>query len=415
MSEETKNPLRLMGIKIDAFKAVDDFSLATTNDLTLIIGPNGAGKTSLLQAIGLLRYIAAGRVEDFFSTHGWAPSAVVSHIRQKTVRGFVATVLLHEEQSGRFAQWTIGFSTTLGNVVSERVDVIKSLSLNDLDTRTEILSLNPDRLSLAKWQDIDSPPQGGSGLSAVNLAGHPDADYRGILQSIKDWAEGIRSLELLSPASIRDSMARGKVTDIGVRGEKLGAFVAGLPAEAKARIIRRLTAFYPALADLTTKAKRAGWIDFKIAEIFGGRRLSVGVEHVSDGFLRLLALAAIPEFPKTTSLVLLDEAENGIDPLILPDFLAMIAEESEAQIILTTHSPILVNRFPPEAVNLICRSEDGQTVGAALSQIPEFEKEREYQGPGEIWAHSSMEWITKVVRAAAEREHTNSEASKGKD
>jgi len=252
-------------------------------------------------------------------------------------------------------------------------------------------------------------------LAAVNLSGHPSPDYRRILKSVKDWAEGIRSLELLSPASIRDGMARGKVSDIGVRGEKLGAFVAGLPADAKARILRRLTAFYPALADLTTKAKRAGWIDLRIAENYGERGLSVGVEHVSDGFLRLLALAAIPEFPKTTSLVLLDEAENGIDPLILPDFLSMIAEESEAQIILTTHSPILVNRFPPESVYMVCRSEDGRTIGSSLADIPEFEKDREYQGPGEIWAHSSQEWITKVVRQAAEKKRAERDVAKGKD
>jgi predicted ATPase len=41
--------------------------------------------------------------------------------------------------------------------------------------------------------------------------------------------------------------------------------------------------------------------------------------------------------------VLLDEVEDGIDPHILPRFIGMIARESKVQLIVTSHSPVLVN------------------------------------------------------------------------
>lgn len=383
-------PLRLISVKIKAFKAIDDLAFDVGNrPITLIIGPNGAGKTSALQALGFLRYFVQGRSKAFFDDHGWPPSTVVSHVRQKRTSRF-GIICVFRNPRGMLVLWAFAFDINSGKTAGERISI-----LNDV-----ILELQGGTIKFGKWDNqLKSIEIDGSILSTIKISDHPDTEHRQILESVRAWAEGITSLELLSPAAMR-RMARGKVTDIGVRGEQLGAFLASLPMASKDRITARLARFYPHLSGLVTKAKRAGWIDFKIAESFAGKKMSVGAEHVSDGFLRLLALAAIPEFPKSTSLVLLDEAENGIDPLILPDFLELITQESSAQIIMTTHSPILVNRFPPEAVHLVCRAEEGPTIGARLVDIPKFEEELEYRGAGEIWAHSSLSRITELVRDA---------------
>jgi predicted ATPase len=385
-------PLRLKAVEINAFKAVSDLNLEIGGSgLSLLIGPNGAGKTSILQALGFLRYFVDGRTASFFEDRHWPVSAIISQVREKRLHGFTTAVVL-DGPNGEWLIWSQVFTVPHGRFW-ERVT----------SPYGEIVEFDNGAVTFSGWNNrLSSLKLDGSVLSALKIEEHPNPEHRALLLSLRAWAESITSLELLSPASMR-SMARGKVTDIGVRGEKLGAFVASLPADGKQRIVQRLTRFYPQLSDLTTKSKRAGWIDFHIAESYQGRRLSVGTEHVSDGFLRLLALAAIPEFPKSTSLVLLDEAENGIDPLILPDFLEMIANESSAQIIATTHSPLLVNRFPPEAVHLLCRCERGRTIGARLADIPEFAEELEFRGAGEIWSQASLERITAWVRAAHER------------
>ncbi len=400
-------PLRLHHVSIRSFKAIAELDLAVAGlPVSLLVGPNGAGKTSVLQAVGFLRAFVDGRPEAFFDAHGWEMAAAISHVRERRVFAFATTVDLRDAADNSVA-WTQAFNLSAGRSAAEVVEFAASGGKDEV-----VCSFGNGTLTFGKWGDpIKAMAPQGSILSAIRIDDHPDLTHRSVLQALRDWAGGITSLELLTPAAMR-SVRRGKVTDIGVRGERLGAFLASLPAVAKERIVHRLAHFYPHLADLSTKAKRAGWVDLRIAESYSGRRLSVGSEHVSDGFLRLLALASIPEFPKSTSLVLLDEAENGIDPLILPDFLEAITNESHAQIILTTHSPILVNRFPPEAVHLLCRSEQGRTIGARLTDIPEFAEELEFRGAGEIWAHSSLTRITALVRAADQRRRQAAEAAK---
>lgn len=59
--------------------------------------------------------------------------------------------------------------------------------------------------------------------------------------------------------------------------------------------------------------------------------------------MRILALCAIPEFSDGCKLLLLDEVEDGIEPHILPKIIQAVVEESRAQFIVTSHSPLLVN------------------------------------------------------------------------
>lgn len=73
---------------------------------------------------------------------------------------------------------------------------------------------------------------------------------------------------------------------------------------------------------------------------------TVGVEHISDGTLRFLLLLAILYNPDRGCLICLDEPEIGLHP----DMINMIAESIKqaslnSQIIIATHSPLLLNSF----------------------------------------------------------------------
>lgn len=73
---------------------------------------------------------------------------------------------------------------------------------------------------------------------------------------------------------------------------------------------------------------------------------TVGVEHISDGTLRFLLLLAILYNPDRGCLICLDEPEIGLHP----DMINMVAESIKqaslnSQIIIATHSPLLLNSF----------------------------------------------------------------------
>jgi predicted ATPase len=152
----------------------------------------------------------------------------------------------------------------------------------------------------------------------------------------------------------------------------------------KRRIVDRLSEFYP-LERIVTTRKRAGWIDLQIAESFRGIG-NIKAGHVSDGFLRLLALSAIPELKNGASLILLDEIEDGIEPHILPDVIRRITDESKSQFILTSHSPILVNFVNEDEIFLMGRNGDGEVVASRITELRSIKSGLEYFGTGELWA-----------------------------
>ncbi|HDN26686.1 MAG TPA: ATP-binding protein [Thioploca sp.] len=129
----------------------------------------------------------------------------------------------------------------------------------------------------------------------------------------------------------------------------------------------------------------------------------VHADHISDGYLRLIALASLPELSDKISLILLDEVEDGIEPHILTNLIENLSQEQNAQWIMTSHSPVLVNRFEPVAVRFLTRTDTGATISVGFNEIKEIQQDFEYQGVGEIWFHTSSDTIEKWVKDAISR------------
>ncbi len=88
-------------------------------------------------------------------------------------------------------------------------------------------------------------------------------------------------------------------------------------------------------------------------------------DELSEGTLYFLALLSIIHQPKPSRLLLIEEPEKGIHPRRLHEimqFIFMLADEKEVQIILTSHSPQIVNEFEdiPQSV-FVFEIIDGET------------------------------------------------------
>lgn len=78
--------------------------------------------------------------------------------------------------------------------------------------------------------------------------------------------------------------------------------------------------------------------------------------ELSDGVLRFLCLTAALLSPTLSPVVLVDEPESGLHPGLLPVVADLIKLASESrQVIITTHSPELLNRFTLDEVAVIRR------------------------------------------------------------
>lgn len=86
---------------------------------------------------------------------------------------------------------------------------------------------------------------------------------------------------------------------------------------------------------------------------------SMELWELSDGMLRFICLATALLSPVVSPLVAIDEPEAGLHPRLLPIVADMIKTASErTQVLVTTHSPDLLNRFDITDVAVMTRDED---------------------------------------------------------
>lgn len=370
------------------------------NDVLVLVGLNGAGKSSVLQAFSFARMFAAGTPDRFFEDRHWNSKDVRSQVGRKSP--FIRFDLLLEGDGGQKYLWQFNWGINSGLNAREvvwRLDQDAFVPTRLLDFNRSSLTSDDERLSLRGV----SPS--GSILSLVDR--RPVDSSRNELVDLSLWASRISSLELLSPSAMR-RQARGAHTDIGERGERLASFIASLSTDAKARLADRLSEFYP-ITRIDTVKKRAGWVDMKIAETF--RDVGpINTNHASDGFLRLLALCAIPEFSANSSVVLLDEIEDGIEPHILQRLVERLSVDSKCQLFITSHSPIVVSFMQKNEVVLMGRTPDGRIVCRALSELESIRRGQEYFGDGELWTMMDKDQLNSEIVSSSQTPQNGAEA-----
>lgn len=382
----------LARIDVQGFKALDRFSINLTNGLTALVGKNGAGKSSVLQLLDFVFHFANGNAADFFEQRGWDPRTTHSMF---SLGRIVGVQLAFQRDNDTRLIWKFNWGAQSGRNRYESVSLeggahsppSKSLEYVDgqlflngqivplfLRLQGSILSILDDKIS-RQIKDFD-PSE---------------------LFALRDWLRGILSLELLSPAGMK-SGSRGNKKHIGQYGQHLPSFLANLKAEQKKRLMGRLEAFFPNLRNIDTIKKRAGWVQMKIAEKY--RKIQqVDVNHSSDGFLRLLAFCTIPEFDPSIRLVLLDEIEDGIDPHVIPSLLSELRDSGKRQVVVTSHSPLLINLIKESEIVLLARDEAGRSVAASYDSTELGAKfKRLGFGPGEVWSHSSLKAVESAIR-----------------
>ena len=129
--------------------------------------------------------------------------------------------------------------------------------------------------------------------------------------------------------------------------------------DTKDKIVENLKKFNPRIKDYSIKIL-GGTVQLFIRE--EGLRKTISAIRFSDGTLRYLCLLAILCHPEPPPLICIEEPETGLHPDILPTIAELMIEASQrTQLIVTTHSDILVSAFSeiPEAVLVCEKDEDG--------------------------------------------------------
>jgi predicted ATPase len=123
--------------------------------------------------------------------------------------------------------------------------------------------------------------------------------------------------------------------------------------------IRHVKTAVPDLRTVRTVERSEDRHRYLVLEFENG--LKVPSWAASDGTLRLLALTLLAYLPDIKGVFLIEEPENGIHPRAIETLFQSLSSVYGAQVLLATHSPVILSVAKPEQVLCFARTGDGAT------------------------------------------------------
>ncbi len=357
--------------------------------LNVLIGPNGAGKSNLIEAIALMR-------------------ATPFDVRTVIRRGGGAAEWIWKGEKGAFASIELLFNYPEGKLPlthsftfyaneqgfrleDEKIeyeDLYENLKelyfyyrfqkghpvVNTADGKQRKLAhetINPDMSILAQRRDPEHYPE----ISYLAQAYENIRIYR-------DWSFG-RNTVFREPqkADMRNDRLEEDFSNLGLFLNRLRR-----TPKAKRAILGGLSDLYEGISDFDVSIEGG-----TVQVFFTEGDFTIPATRLSDGTLRYLCLLAILCDPQPPKLICIEEPELGLHPDILPKLADhLIAASQHTQIIITTHSDILVDAMTehPEAV-IVCERHDGHTEMKRL-EPEKLSRWLEKYRLGDLWTRGQL-------------------------
>jgi predicted ATPase len=130
---------------------------------------------------------------------------------------------------------------------------------------------------------------------------------------------------------------------------------------------------------------------------------------VSDGTLIVLAiLTAVIHGNLVSKTILLDDIEQGLHPKAQRTLIRQLRKlqevRPELQIIVSSHSPYIVDELSPEEVWLFAPDKEGCATYARLSDHPDVDQALKILTTGEFWSSEGEEWVLDSKKRTKHRE-----------
>lgn len=388
-------------ITVRGFKSLRDVTVELGR-LSVFFGPNASGKSNLLDAV---RFLAASGLERSLADALERGSRGIPAEAFTFPAGGLAALLSVDEAKFEVEALTtppmaadyrleymlsVGARPRTGDVytLSERLQKLRGTSLAK-SGRPRIQS-DAHGVTVRKRHESGRPFQESARANhtAVSIPSYTGELFPEI-GALRAEFFGWRLYYLEPRAAMRQASPPQIVDDIGIHGQDLPAFLFRLKNSAEHR--RSYDAIVRMVRQVIVGVES---LDVQLNEQRAEINLSIrqhGVEFssrvVSEGTLRVVALAAMALNPNPVRLIGLEEPENGVHPARLQhilDLLRYLALDRGVQVLVNTHSPLFVSRAlalqreQPEMVKVLSvRSDAGSTSIRPLEV-------------GELWEESAV-------------------------
>ncbi len=397
----------LQSITLENFKSYKSATLPLA-ELTVLIGANASGKSNLIEAIQLLAWIAKGRrLSDL---------VMVLKERDLSVRGTPLN-LIH------------------GNAASFGYDcAITDESGPDLQLQ---MQLDVDELGMRIVNETLWTEGGDTGMPLYQIE-KPATEYSNEIQvAYNNFARGGKKprvicidqqavfTQLTTPARFGSTHPRSQkeipraaerlrhtleavlfldpvpggmreysfLVERVLRGDgsNVSAVLHGLCATpvGKTQVLEFVRSLPEQdILDIDFLDGPRGEVMVKLRESFGGQARETDAALLSDGTLRVLAVAAALLSVPEGSMVVIEEIDNGVHPSRAESLLNRIqsvAKARELRVLLTTHNPALLDAIPAESIpDVVACYRDPEQGDSRLVRLQDLERYPDLVAQGPI-------------------------------
>jgi predicted ATPase len=365
----------LKSIHIKNFKAVQNSKTIRLTPLTVFIGNNGSGKSSIIEALETYQTIVtAGLDTAMLPWRGFeyiCNQATPHKLQNSNGDRPHQTNPIEFNLGWKNYRTTLTIAAGAGNnqifIQQEQLSVqgksIEQPLRADLADDTSAISSNLDRrlnidlfATIADWQFLNLNPY---------TMGNPSPQKRAS-NTIRLAKDGSNIAEYL----------------LSIDNQDRSAFQG---------IIETLQYVLPYARDLqptiTSELERSVYLQLTEANF------KVPGWLFSTGTLRVLALLAVLRHPQPPPLIVIEEIENGLDPRtihLIVNEIRNVVESGLSQIILTTHSPYLLDLLLLSQIVLVERTPTGEPIFTRPAHQKNLKTWAEQFTPGNLYTMGQL-------------------------
>ncbi len=391
----------------------------------ILVGPNASGKTTFLDVVAFLGRLvddgveaAVGERTDNFQdlvwgrNSDWFELAIEAEIPPQRVEAHTKSfcAIRYEVRIG------LGKDDGALGILDEKAWLVPAEAQASVNRQRSLFPSEPqppDTILTGKakpgWQRILSKAYGGNDNFYVEV--RPEGAGKGWFPSIRlgprksalgnlpedetkfpaaTWFKqlltaGVQSLVLNSHA-IRRASPPGRPRTFEPDGSNLPWVVAELskrPLQFK-RWVQHVRTALPEIEGIRSVERADDKHRYLMLRYSGG--LDIPSWMASDGTLRLLGLTIPAYVPDFQGVYLVEEPENGIHPLAVQTVLQSLESVYGAQVLLATHSPVIVSLAKASEVLCFSKTERGETDIVPGSQHPNLSNWQGQKDLGTLFA-----------------------------
>jgi predicted ATPase len=338
-------------IEIDGFRRLRSVNLEL-RPLCVLIGANGAGKSSFLDVLSMLAASAQGGLAARVSELGGLGVVMTMGGPKRLALGLVDEDLL--EYKLVLAPAGNGYAIA-SESLSEPDGPGSFMYIDSKGTDIRYYNIRDAELVRPTWEH--NPLE--TSLSQVpKMFSASEESRRGLASSTFYHA-----LNVEQGSRVRLPQPMQPATLPGKDGEHLASCLYYLKETDRDRfeaIEASLSAAFPTFERLEFPPVAAGTLAMAWREKRSNGSTPFYAHQLSEGTLRFLWLTTLLQSPGLTDVTLIDEPEVSLHPELLSLFADLLREAStRSQIIVATHSDLLVRFLKPEEVIVVDMNEEG--------------------------------------------------------